>query len=333
MPKSIGVEDFAAKLALLCKRLNWSRAKLAQEVGVDKSLVRRWLAGNSRPSDNSFMQLNAAASAVLRDLTAADWDLPVDNFARRVGLVAAGIGAKDEAPSRTTISGLRQAAKADLGLPYLGLWGGFYHSLSSWGRPIVCVARFAVDELGLRFSWSAGNVGGEGPALATHSHLHCLMEVRPLHDKLFTFIFNAVRDVHPAVMDGLICGVGTDGTPAAGRMLLLHLRDPMESAPAFEELSTACGRIDEHAAAEALRTSDPFAVVREIAAVDVLRVVCPRTGVARDDRAADRLLRVPAKRSSGMGKLTLDSLPGNAPLRAARSNLRRVLGIEQAPQP
>ena len=35
MPKSVDVEDFAATLALLAKRLNWSRAKLAQQVGVD----------------------------------------------------------------------------------------------------------------------------------------------------------------------------------------------------------------------------------------------------------------------------------------------------------
>lgn len=47
MPKSVDVEDFAVKLALVAKRLNWSRARLAQQVGVDKSLAARWLNRNT----------------------------------------------------------------------------------------------------------------------------------------------------------------------------------------------------------------------------------------------------------------------------------------------
>jgi transcriptional regulator with XRE-family HTH domain len=331
MPKSIGVADFAAKLALLGKRLNWSRAKLAQEVGVDKSLIARWLGGSSRPSDNSFMRLNAAVSQVLSDFTAADWDLPADRFAGRLGLAAGAVPPPAQAATRTTLSGLKHPAKAERGMPYAGLWGGFYQSLSNWGRPLPCVARFAVDELGLRFAWSKGNFGGEGPALATHSYIHCLMEVRPLYDRLFTFTFNAVPDSHASIVDGLISGVGCDGTPAAGPILLFHLHDGTGVTPCFEALSAACARIGERAASEAARTGDPFAVVREIAPVDVLRRLCPRIGVEREDTALDHLLRAPAKRSLGMGRMTLNGLPEHAALREVRSNLRRILGIEPAP--
>lgn len=62
MPKSVEIENFAAKLALLAKRLNWSRAKLAQQVGIDKSHVARWLNGYSRPTANNLMQLTTAAA-------------------------------------------------------------------------------------------------------------------------------------------------------------------------------------------------------------------------------------------------------------------------------
>ena len=75
MPKSADVEDFAAKLAVLTKRLNWSRAKLAQQVGVDKSLAARWLNGNSRPTGNSLMQLTTAVAQAIEGFNAADWDL------------------------------------------------------------------------------------------------------------------------------------------------------------------------------------------------------------------------------------------------------------------
>jgi transcriptional regulator with XRE-family HTH domain len=329
MPKSIDVADFAAKLGLLTKRLNWSRAKLAQEVGIDKSLARRWVAGDSRPSDHNFMQLNAAAAQTLSGLSAADWDLPLDRFARRLGLDAEPADrAASEPPPRTTISGLRHPARVEWGTPYLGLWAGFYQSLSNWGRPLLCVARFAVDELGLRFSWSVGNFIGDGPALATHSHIHCLMEVRPLYDKLFTFVFNAVHDTHVAVIDGLICGLGTDGTPAAGPIVLFHLDDAVPDMAAFEALGVACGRIYERAAAEAGHTGDPFAVVRELAPVEILQALCPAVGVAREDGSVDHLLRAPAARSRGMGRMTLNSVAANAPLRAVRANLRRALALE-----
>jgi transcriptional regulator with XRE-family HTH domain len=329
MPKSIDVEDFAAKLGLLAKRLNWSRARLAQEVGVDKSLAARWLNGDSRPTGNSLMQITAAAAQAVPGLTGADWDLPTDQFAARIGLDAAVLrSGQPSAPLRTTVGAQRHPHKVEWGTPYLGVWGGFYQSLSNWGRPLLCVTRFAVDDLGLRFAWSVGNFSGEGPALATHSYVHCFMEVHPLYDKLYTFIFNAVHDTHAAVMDGLICGVGTDGTPAASLILLFHLDDEEQGPIPFDALSASCGRVYEHAAAEAARTGDPFAVLRELAPLDVLRVVCPTVGVPRPDGQIDHVLRVPAKRSLGMGKLTLNSLPANAPLRAVRANLRSALGLD-----
>jgi hypothetical protein len=156
------------------------------------------------------------------------------------------------------------------------------------------------------------------------------MEVRPLYDRLLTFTFNAVPDTHAAIIDGLICGVGNDGAPAAGPILLFHLHDGTGVTPSFEALSAVCMRLGELAASEAARTGDPFAVMRDIAAIDVLHRVCPRIGVERQGHGVDHLLRAPAKRSLGMGRMTLKSLPANASLREVRSNLRRILGIEPA---
>jgi hypothetical protein len=222
---------------------------------------------------------------------------------------------------------LHHPHKPEWGSPYLGLWAGFFQSLSNWGRPLLCVTRFAVDDLGLRFAWSVGGFSGEGPALASHSYIHCILEVQPLYDKVYMFVFNAVRDTQAAVMDGLICGAGTDGTPAASPILLFRIDDEGHESPAFEAMATTAGQIYEHAASEAARTGDPFAVVRELAPLDVLRTVCPTVGLARDDGGVDHVLRVPGKRS--MGKMTLNSLPENEPLRAVRANLRRALGLEE----
>src|SRR5438874_791731 len=85
MPKSVDVEDFAAKLDLVVKRLDWSRAKLAQQVGIDKSLAGRWLNGESRPTPHNLMRLTSTVGQTIAGLRASDWDLPIDRFALRIG--------------------------------------------------------------------------------------------------------------------------------------------------------------------------------------------------------------------------------------------------------
>ena len=114
MPKSVDVEDFAVKLALLAKRLNWSRAKLAQQVGVDKSLAARWFNGNSRPSGNSLMQLTSAVAQAIDGFTAADWDLTPEQFSRRLGIDGAVRNPAGRGPrqARLTLSGLRNPPPA-----------------------------------------------------------------------------------------------------------------------------------------------------------------------------------------------------------------------------
>src|SRR5262245_50742000 len=131
MPKSVEIEDFAAKLALLAKRLNWSRAKLAQQVGIDKSLAARWLNGNSRPTRNSLMQLTAAAAQSITGFTAADWDLAPGEFALRLGIAQPAPAAPVRAAATgLTLVGLRNPpSAATWGASYVGLWAGFYQSL------------------------------------------------------------------------------------------------------------------------------------------------------------------------------------------------------------
>ena len=113
---------------------------------------------------------------------------------------------------------------------------------------------------------------------------------------------------------------------------MFHLADDAEATPDFAALGAVCGEFGERTAREAGRSGDPFAVAREIAPTEVLRLVCPRGGGQRENHAVQHGHRAPAHRSAGTGKVILDSLPAHAPLRAARSGLRRVLGIEQAPE-
>ena len=157
MPKSVDVEDFAAKLALLTKRLNWSRAKLAQQVGVDKSLAARWLNGNSRPTGNSLMQLTTAVAQVDRRLHRGRLGPHTRSSSRAASGSSRGAAIRAAAAgrrTRLTLSGLRNPPPAATwGGAYVGLWAGFYQSFTNRGVVRLCAAEFAIDDGGLRFAY------------------------------------------------------------------------------------------------------------------------------------------------------------------------------------
>ena len=256
MPKSVDVEDFAAKLALLAKRLNWSRAKLAQQVGVDKSLAARWLNGNSRPTGNSLMQLTSAVAQAIDGFTAADWDLSAEQFSRRLGIETAprSPAERRDAPARLTLSGLRNPPPAATwGAAYLGLWAGFYQSLTNRGVARLCVSEFAIGGDGMRLSHTDGFFTCEGAAVATHNHLHAICEIVPLDNHLIFFAFNAAQDMQGvAVIDGLKCGVGPDDTPSAVPLVLFRIDDAAGDPPSIAALTTAVARANDRIESERL---------------------------------------------------------------------------------
>jgi hypothetical protein len=320
MPKSADVEDFAAKLALLTKRLNWSRAKLAQQVGVDKSLAARWLNGNSRPTGNSLMLLTTAVAQSVEGFTAADWDLAREQFARRLGIEPGAAHAASSGPTinRAALIGLRNPPPASTwGAAYVGLWAGFYQSLTNRGVARLCAAELAVEDDRLRFDLTEGFFLCEGSAIATHTHLHAICEIKPLDNHLLFFTLNAAHDLaEVAVIDGLISGVGPDHTPVASPLLLFRIDD------------TKVAALNERIEGEAARTRDPFADTQQLAPVEILRMLCPVVGSPRSDGEIDHVLRVPPKRSLATGKRTMGNLPADAPLRLVRTNLRRALGLD-----
>src|SRR5262245_22322521 len=172
MPKSVDIDDFAAKLGLVIKRLDWGRAKLAQQVGVDKSLAGRWVNGESRPTPHSLTRLTSAVAGTITGLTSSDWDLSLDQFARRIGVDSpTPVAAEGDGAARLTIGGLKYPPPIDWGEPYIGLWAGVYHSLVKKGRLHPFAIRFFVNDLGLRCEATEGNFSGEGPALVTRSHV------------------------------------------------------------------------------------------------------------------------------------------------------------------
>ena len=80
------VDDLAAKLDMLLKACSLSRVALAQQVGVDKSLVGRWVKGTIHPGEHNLTRLTAVFQTYFPDLTLADWYEEPAVLAKRSGI-------------------------------------------------------------------------------------------------------------------------------------------------------------------------------------------------------------------------------------------------------
>jgi adenylate cyclase len=80
------IAEFAHKLGLVLKACNLSRGRLAQTVGVDKSVVSRWVSGGQAPTDHNLALLTEAVGRHRPGFGRADWDLACAAFAARLGL-------------------------------------------------------------------------------------------------------------------------------------------------------------------------------------------------------------------------------------------------------
>ena len=82
--------DLAQKLGVVLKAINLSRGRLAQTVGVDKSVVSRWASGVQVPSDHNLSLLTEAVARHRPGFERRDWDLDAEGFANRLNALDAG---------------------------------------------------------------------------------------------------------------------------------------------------------------------------------------------------------------------------------------------------
>lgn len=78
------VPDFAQKLGFLLKAHNLSRARLAQVVGIDKSVVSRWASGVQAPTDHNLSLLTQVIATHRPGFDRFDWDLDLKIFKARL---------------------------------------------------------------------------------------------------------------------------------------------------------------------------------------------------------------------------------------------------------
>lgn len=331
MARGIDIEDFAAKLKLAMDRANLSRAALAQALGMDKSVVARWLLGSGRPADHSLSILSALIERHCKGFSRTDWDRPMAGFAAGLGLQAAPANALPPAPAPAYaagfgLTGLPIQRHATLEEPYFGLWVGFMQSSRNRGSIHLCSLFLWAEENGMRCRFTEGRFWGDGPAIASVARLQCFWLMAPANDRVCAMMFNGVFSSDEIMMDGLALSAAGDATATPGAVPMVFFR--VGDAAVYEALGGLAGVrgvLARENAARAPDGGDALSPMTDLAPPSVLSLLRPVVGSPRPDGGFDHMLRAPiARAQAAMEAAGPDDL-GAA--RAVRAALHRMLGL------
>jgi transcriptional regulator with XRE-family HTH domain len=82
----VGLQDFSEKLSLVLKLLSISRSTLALQLGVDKSVISRWVGGDRAPSAHNLARLSSFIATYRPGFCTLDWERDADGLAAMFGL-------------------------------------------------------------------------------------------------------------------------------------------------------------------------------------------------------------------------------------------------------
>ena len=226
-------DAFSAKLALALKALSLSRGRLAADLGVDKSVVGRWVTGAAEPSGHNLSRLTGLIATRIEGFNALDWDRGMGDFAVRLGA------------DPGTVPGLAPATAmvaAGLPLPLLdqirattalrgSAYEGFFRSTRPFtqepGRFLHDHGMLRIDSDGLlSLKMGTGGQMVEGWFFPLQNQLFCVAADITSGALVFG-IFNGVPAAKAQVVDGLILGSALDPgrTPTASIMMFERIGD------------------------------------------------------------------------------------------------------------
>jgi transcriptional regulator with XRE-family HTH domain len=320
--------DFSARLRQVLAELNVSRQTLARELGVDRSVIGRWLSGVNQPTNHNLTRLTDVVRRHRPNVTMDFWQRPlvVSNGEMRP--------VKNEPPTEALrISGLHAARRPEIDANYLGLWAGLYQSTQNRGSVVLSAMHIWDSEVGLRGTFTEGRVSATGAAIAMGPRLHAILEIVPMHDRLCLFVFNGVGSPHAALMDGIYMLSAGDSTicVAASPIVLFRVGDSgdFERVGGLTGIMQRLNPMNQRNVQASMEADDPIAGLAKMIPEQVLRLVCAQVGITRADGEIDHVLRMPAHRALPGGNSGLAEMPwpANSPLVATRDSLRRLLGV------
>jgi len=209
------------------KALVVSRAGLARELNVDKSLVGRWASGTVMPSEHNLAKITRYVGENVDGFTLLDWESDLDALKDRLGLTRSpGMSAPSSAIMEqmlpksvvdTVRSDMQQSGKA-----YEGLWRTTRASNDLPGRFVhdICLTQQRPDGI-LRFRVGVEGVRYDGFSLLLQHQLFSVAWDTTTSAMIFSII-NGVARQRPEVLDGINLSTLRDagGSPTASGCIL-----------------------------------------------------------------------------------------------------------------
>jgi transcriptional regulator with XRE-family HTH domain len=250
MLRHVDTSDFAARLRLALAQASLGRAAVAREVGIDKSVVSRWVTGQVRPAEHNLIALTQAIGRRLPGFCMADWARPEAEFAQALKMTLAPVPGPASAPGLLAnavawaeAQGLERALEQ-----YAGLWVFIYDSVRL-ARPFAVVGEFRRGERVLEAEIrDDANWHGRGPAFALTNKLWVVCEEVGRQDSLGYAVFWGSATRQCEVLDGfaMVREFAPSAAPGVTHMVGFRLADPMpDPVAAAERWSSAVARVGE----------------------------------------------------------------------------------------
>lgn len=287
-------ETFSEKLAVVLKSLSISRAQLAADLGVNKSMVGRWVAGSNAPTSHNLARLSERLARRVPGFTVLDWDQDLDSLTARLR--------REPVWQPPPAAGRRGEG---LPMPFMGQMlamtasrGAAYEGYFRSTRPFAdrpgeflhdhCMVRMDPNGL-LRLSQATGGVFVDGWVLPMQEQLFVIGTQYTTGDLVFALL-NTVRSARAEVLDGLILSPVLDA----------H-RTPTATAVVFERIEDLSGERGADDARFAEMAARPWVAPEGSINRELREHLARDIGPAARALGGDWLLRMPLSRSWARG--------------------------------
>lgn len=225
------IAHLPAKLEMLLKAASVSRVALAQRLGVDKSLVGRWLSGAVHPTEHNLARLAELFAETQAGFRLADWYEEPERLAARYGLAAPDH--REPAPAALRSGPVAEfLASAE---PELAFRGAAYEGFWRTSRPSFLMS----DRIFHDYGMIRRTAGGQVEVRMEGSGLDFAGWLFPTGGNVFVFLydrtgrtpmtvlFKGVSLPKAMVLDGilLLATLDPDRTPAALPIILERVED------------------------------------------------------------------------------------------------------------
>lgn len=216
-------QDLAARLRQALKQANISPSALGATVGVDKSVVSRWLAGRVRPTQHNRARIAAAIAERLPGFSILD--LEGMAAGRQQQGPPAGVSDGHSLPVPFSLLDSARKETARRGMEYFGIYTLYYWSFGQPGR-FARMALMLRPQNGLiEVRYGAEGFAFEGWALLMLNRMYVVMSEERFEAMAF-LVLNAGQQPKARFITGVLTGPAEGMLiPTSGAAVLMRKRD------------------------------------------------------------------------------------------------------------